>query len=131
MTDVHTDVYTNTMMITMIYSFAAPYIWNKLPRAIREPHPHLSLSTSPSHHHAHATSPFSSSPLSPSIIPSLFHSRVKSHLFTNHSYHSLLMTEPAYWLFCFGFCFIHVSAETFTIFKKRNKIFRFERSFNR
>jgi len=59
---------------------STPYLWNKLPESFREPHPHLSTSASQSPFLGHARSPFSSAlPLSPSITPSLFHSRLKTH----------------------------------------------------
>ena len=61
------------------FQHAAPHIWNKLPHSFREPHPHPGLS--PSHYPTQVGSTLSSSPLSPSITPSLFHSRLKTHLF--------------------------------------------------
>ena len=53
---------------------------NKLPHSFCEPHPHPGLS--PSHYPTHVGSTLSSPPLSPpSITLSLFHSRLKTHLF--------------------------------------------------
>ena len=54
-------------------------IQNKLPHSFREPHPQSGLS--PSHNSTQIGSTLSSPPLSPSITPSLFHSRLKTHLF--------------------------------------------------
>jgi len=59
------------------FQHAAPRLWNKLPHSFREPHPHPGFS--PSHYPTQVGSTLSSSPLSPSITPSLFHSRLKTH----------------------------------------------------
>jgi len=62
------------------FQHAAPRLWNKLPHSFCEPHPHPGLS--PSHYPTHVGSTLSSPPLSPpSITLSLFHSRLKTHLF--------------------------------------------------
>jgi len=61
------------------FQHAAPRLWNKLPHSFREPHPHLGLS--PSHYPTQVGSTLSSPPLTPSITPSFFHSRLKTHLF--------------------------------------------------
>ena len=50
---------------------ASPHLWNKLPFSIREPVSPLYAYLNPSF----------SSPLSPSITPSLFHSKLKTYLF--------------------------------------------------
>jgi len=55
------------------FPYASPHLWNHLPHSLREPNPsHLS-------HVPESSS--SSPPLSLSITPSLFHSRLKTHLF--------------------------------------------------
>jgi len=61
------------------FQHTAPRLWNKLPHSFREPHPQSGLS--PSHNSTQIGSTLSSPPLSPSITPSLFHSRLKTHLF--------------------------------------------------
>ena len=58
------------------FRYASPHLWNQLPVSFRQPctkHPadDVTLSNSPSIF----------SPLSPSITHSLFHSRLKTHLF--------------------------------------------------
>jgi len=62
------------------FRYASPYLWNQLPKSFCESHPHLSFSASQSHLPIHATSQSASTPLSP-ITSSLFHSRLKMHLF--------------------------------------------------
>jgi len=60
--------------------YASPCLWNQLPSSLRQPHASPSVSDLPAH--APATSSYSlNSPLSPSISPSLFHSRLKTYLF--------------------------------------------------
>jgi len=61
------------------FRYASPYLWNQLPSSFRQPHSVHSPSDSP--HSAHITSSQSQSLLSPSITPSVFHSRLKTHLF--------------------------------------------------
>jgi len=61
------------------FEHAAPHLWNKLPHSFREPHPQSGLS--PSHYPTQVGSTLLSSPLTPSISPSLFHSRLKTHLY--------------------------------------------------
>ena len=61
------------------FQHAAPHFWNKLPHSFHEPHPHPGLS--PSHYPTQVGSTLPSPPLSPSITPSLFHSRLKTHIF--------------------------------------------------
>jgi len=62
------------------FRYASPCLWNQLPRSLRQPHLSCCVSVMPVH--ASTTSPHSvNSPLSPSITPSFFHSRFKTHLF--------------------------------------------------
>jgi len=56
---------------------ASPRQWNKLPDSFRQPH-HSCLDSPP---HPLINSSLSSSSLSSSITPSLFHSRLKTYLF--------------------------------------------------
>ena len=59
------------------FSYASPHLWNQLPDSFRQPH-HCRLDSPP---HPLLNSSLSSSPLSSSITPSLFHSRLKTYLF--------------------------------------------------
>ena len=59
------------------FSYASPRLWNQLPDSFRQPH-HSSLDSPP---HPLLNSSLSSSTLSSSITPSLFHSRLKTYLF--------------------------------------------------
>jgi len=60
--------------------YASPCLWNQLPSSLRQPHISPSVSALPVH--APTTSSHSvNSPLSPSITPSLFHSRLKTQVF--------------------------------------------------
>ena len=62
------------------FRYASPCLWNQLPSSLRQPHLSTSVSVLPVH--ASTTSPHSvNSPLSPSITPSFFHSRLKTYLF--------------------------------------------------
>ena len=63
------------------FQHAAPCLclWYKLPHSFRESHPHPGLSPSP--YPTRVGSTLSSPTLSPSITFSLFHSRLKTHLF--------------------------------------------------
>ena len=62
------------------FRYASPCLWNQLYSSLRQPHSSPSVSDLPVH--APATSSYSfNSPLSPSITPSLFHSRLKTYLF--------------------------------------------------
>jgi len=58
------------------FQHAAPLLWNKLPHSFREPYLHPGLSLS--HYPTQVGSTLSSLPLSPSITPSLFYSRLKT-----------------------------------------------------
>jgi len=63
------------------FRYVSPCLWNQLPRSLRQPRSSPSVSDFPVH--PPATSSHSvNSPLSPSITPSLFHSRLKTYLFT-------------------------------------------------
>ena len=53
------------------FQYASPHLWNQLPSSLREPVSPLYAYLNPSF----------SSPLSPSITPSLFHSKLKTYLF--------------------------------------------------
>jgi len=62
------------------FQYASPYLWNQPPSSFRQPRFTPSVSVLPVH--APTTSSHSvNSPLSPSITPSLFHSRLKTYLF--------------------------------------------------
>ena len=61
------------------FTYASPYLWNQLPSSFRQPHSVHCPPGSP--HPAHITSQQSPPSLSPSITPSTFHSRLKTHLF--------------------------------------------------
>ena len=58
---------------------ASPHLWNQLPSSFRQPHCVYSPPGSP--HPTHITSSQSSPSFSPSVTPSTFHSRLKTHLF--------------------------------------------------
>ena len=59
--------------------YASPHLWNQLPSLFRQPHSVYCPPGSP--HPAHITSSQSSPSFSPSVTPSTFHSRLKTHLF--------------------------------------------------
>ena len=62
------------------FRYASPWLWNQLPNSLRQPHSSPSVSDFPAD--APATSSYSLNlPLSPSITPSLSHSRLKTYLF--------------------------------------------------
>jgi len=61
------------------FRYASPHLWNQLPFSFRQPHCVHSPPGSP--HPAHITSSQSSPSFSPSVTPSTFHSRLKTHLF--------------------------------------------------
>ena len=58
------------------FRYASPCLWKELPSSLRQPHSSPSVSDLP----VHAEFPVIL-PLSPSITPSLFHSRLKTYLF--------------------------------------------------
>ena len=61
------------------FRYASPHLWNQLPSSFRQPHCVHSPPGSP--HPTHITSSQSSPSFSPSVTPSTFHSRLKTHLF--------------------------------------------------
>jgi len=63
------------------FRHASPCLWNQLPKQLRLPTDHKDLSLLSDL--THVSSSFPSSPLSPSITPSYFHSILKTHLSTN------------------------------------------------
>ena len=63
-----------------LLSVHLPCLWNQLPSSLRQPHFSPSVSVLPVHAPT-TSSHFVNSPLSPSITPSLFHSRLKTYLF--------------------------------------------------
>jgi len=68
------------------FRYTSPCLWNQLPKELRLPADHEDLSLSSDL--THVSSLFPSSPLSPSITHSLFHSHLKTHLSTNPFLHS-------------------------------------------
>ena len=84
------------------FRYASPCLWNQLPSSLRQPLSSPSVSDLPVH--APATSSYAlNSPLSPSISPSLFHSRLKTYTFSSdlshHRLPSVLRTDStALWL---------------------------------
>jgi len=64
------------------FTYASPFLWNQRPSSFRQPHSVHSPPGSP--HPAHITSSQSPPSFSPSVSPSAFHSRLKTHLF--HKY---------------------------------------------
>ena len=80
---VHCSVYLLTPILSSLkitdrsFRYASPRLWNPLPDSFRQPH-HSRLNSPP---HPFLNSSLSSSPLSSSITPSLFHSRLKTYLF--------------------------------------------------
>jgi len=94
------------------FRYASPCLWNQLPSSLRQPHFSPSVSVLPVR--APTTSHSVNSPLSPSIIPSFFHSwpnfthDPRPTSFTNLSHHRLpsspirtdstdLTTGPFFW----------------------------------
>jgi len=61
------------------FRYASPHLWNQLPFSFRQPHCVHSPPGSP--HPTYITSSQSSPSFSPSVTPSTFHSRLKTHLF--------------------------------------------------
>ena len=66
------------------FQYASHHLWNQLPFSLREPVSPL---------YAYLKPPFCS-PLSPSITPSLFHSKLKTYLFGKSFPHRSLTIEP-------------------------------------
>ena len=67
----------SSLKITRSFRYASPRLWNQLPDSFRQPH-QSRLDSPP---HSLVSSSLLSSPLSSSINPSLFHSRLKTYLF--------------------------------------------------
>ena len=63
------------------FQYASPRLWNQLPAPLRQPRTKLSNSASPSCMSGTSSIGSIDSPLSSSITPSLFHSRLKTFLF--------------------------------------------------
>ena len=72
------------------FRYDSPCLWNQLPSSrLRQPHSSPSVSNFPAD--APATSSYSLNlPLSPSITPSLFHSRLNTYLFHKSFFHHRL-----------------------------------------
>ena len=75
-----------TLMIN--FQYASPHLWNQLPFSLHEP-------VSPPYAYLN---PSFSSPLSPSITPSLFHSKLKTYLFGKSFHHRSLTIDTSDWL---------------------------------
>ena len=73
------SVSTSLKITNRSFRYASPHLWNQLPSSFRQPHCVHSPPGSP--HPTHITSSQSSPSFSPSVIPSTFHSRLKTHLF--------------------------------------------------
>jgi len=58
------------------FRYASPHLWHQLPVSFRQP-----CIKHPADDVTHSNSPSTCSPLSPSTTHSLFHSRLKTHLF--------------------------------------------------
>ena len=63
------------------FQYASPRLWNQLWASLRQPRTNLSNSASPSRMSGTSSIGSIDSPLSSSITPSLFHSRLKTFLF--------------------------------------------------
>ena len=61
--------------------YASPRLWNQLPASLRQPRTNLSTFASVSSSSGTSSTSSINSPLSSSITPSLFHSRLKTFLF--------------------------------------------------
>jgi len=84
---VRPSVSSSLQITNRSFTYASSYLWNQLPSSFRQLHSVHSPPGSP--HPAHITSSQSPPSLSPPITASTFHSRLKTHLFTNHFLHSL------------------------------------------
>jgi len=95
------------------FNHASPYLCNHLPKELRQhaDHEYLSLSSD----FTHISSPFSSSPPSPSITPSLFHSRLKTHLFHKSFLHTSSTSHPTDWLHGFQLFFVFSGMSVLTL----------------
>jgi len=65
---------------------ASPRLWNQLPAFLRQPRTNLSNFASPSSLSGTSSISYINSPLSSSITPSLFHSRLKTFFSANPSH---------------------------------------------
>ena len=73
---------TSSLRITdRSFQYASPRLWNQLPALLRQPRTNLSNSASPISLSDISSISSIDSPLSSSITPSLFHSRLKTFLF--------------------------------------------------
>ena len=97
------------------FRYASPCLWNQLPSSLRQPHFNPSVSVLPVP--APTISSHSvNSPLSPSITPSLFHSRLKTYLFHKsfpHRLPSSLRTDSTD--FTTGPCLLSISVFMFLV----------------
>ena len=69
-----------TLNVTRPPTSSSPCLWNQLPSSLRQPHS-STVSDLPVHAPTTSKSNSVNSPLSPSITPSLFHSRLETYLF--------------------------------------------------
>jgi len=68
------------------FRYASPCLWNKLPASFRQPNPHQSFSHSSQPNSLSSSVP--SSPLSLSITPTLFHSKLWRYVFLKSFHHT-------------------------------------------
>ena len=73
------SVSSSLQITNRFFRYASPHLWNQLPSSFRQPH--CVHSPPGSSHPAHITSSQSLPSFSPSVTPSTFHSRLKTHLF--------------------------------------------------
>jgi len=111
--NINLNIYHSFGKTDRSFRYASPCLWNQLPSTLRQPHPSPSVSDLPVPTptiSSHAVN----SLLSPSISPSLFHSRLETYISsTNLSHHRFsscfrtdstdFMTGP-FLLSIFGFC---------------------------
>ena len=89
-------VHYASLLSRRLSQHSIPCLCNQLPSSLRQPHSSPSVSDLPVH--APATSSYSLNlPLSPSITPSLFHSRLKTYLF-HKSFPRQTPFRPQDWL---------------------------------
>ena len=93
------------------FQYASPSFWNQLPASLRQLHTNLSNSDSPSSLTGTSSIGPSDSPLSSSITPSLFHSRLKTFFSANPSHRTppFLLQD---WLHVFPGLFTDTSEHT-------------------
>jgi len=68
--------YSSLRITNRSFRYASPHLWNQLPVSFHQP-----CTKHPADDATLSNSPSTRSPLSPSITHSLFHSRLKTHLF--------------------------------------------------